>query len=137
MFQSTARRAGLVGIGLCLLGILVTGCFLLPNQPPVADFSAIFGVVEGDDLIVDLDARTSSDPDGDAITTYMWVIDDDDATILSPLAVSKTVTQPILRVAFADRYPHEMQILVIDERGAASEPIQHTVTIPSTVSPTQ
>ena len=121
-----------------LVGIL-SGCFLFPNRPPVASFTVIYDVTE-DPMVVDLDARLSSDPDGDAIATYMWNFGNanDDVEILTPLAYTGSVSVPVLRVRYPDEGVREAQLLVVDERGKMSEPVVQTVTLPhiSTVEPT-
>ncbi|MFC2079756.1 PKD domain-containing protein [Candidatus Bipolaricaulota bacterium] len=112
----------------CLIGVL-TGCFLLPNRPPDASLVVLYNVVE-DALVVDLDASTSSDPDGDAITSYMWTFGDN-VDILTPLAYSQAVNVSILRVRYPDEGEFAIQLLVIDERGAASDPVTRTITLPN------
>lgn len=58
---------------LCLflvLSLLLTGCFLMPNIPPVAQFQTI--PTGGDaPLTIQCDAETSYDPDGH-IVSYTW-----------------------------------------------------------------
>jgi hypothetical protein len=117
-----------------LLGAVIgtlSGCFLFPNRPPVASFTVIYNVTE-DPMVVDLDATASSDPDGDAITAYLWKFgnQDDDVEILTPLEYTKQVSVPVLRVRYPDEGTREAQLLVIDERGAASEPVVRTITLP-------
>ena len=129
MLKSSVRRAGLAAL---LLGFLVaplTGCFLLPNRPPVASFVVYYNVDVEDGMVVDLDASTSADPDGDAITSYMWTFGDD-VDILTPLDFSKTVTVPVLRVRYPDSREYTIQLLVIDERGAASDLVTQTIMLP-------
>ncbi len=115
--------AGLV----VLLGTLalVAGCFLL-SRPPTASFVVVYNVTE-DPLVVDLDASSSSDPDGDAIAAYMWTFGDD-AEILTPLDYSKLVTVPILRVRYPVEGEYTIQLFVRDERGLTSK-TGHEVTI--------
>ncbi len=129
MLKSSTRRTGLVTLLLCCLAASLTGCFLFPNQPPVASFVVVYNVVE-DAMVVDLDATTSSDPDGDAIASYMWTFGDD-VDILTPLHLSKTVTVPVLRVRYPDSYEYTIQLLVIDERGAASDPVTQLIILPN------
>ena len=81
-------------------------------------------------MVVDLDARTSSDPDGDAITSYMWTFGDHLVTILSPLAETATVDFAVLRVRYPDEGEYTIQLLVIDERGAMSNPVTQQITLP-------
>ncbi len=129
MLKSSARRAGLAALLLGFLAASLSGCFLLPNRPPVASFVVIYNVTE-EAMVVDLDARTSTDPDGDAITSYMWTFGDHLVTILSPLAETATVNSPVLRVQYPNEGEFTIQLLVIDERGAASDPITQTITLP-------
>lgn len=136
MLKSSVRRVCLATLLFCYLIGTLAGCFLLPNRPPVASFVVIYNVAE-EVMVVDLDARTSSDPDGDTITTYMWAFDDD-VVIISPQAFSATVNHPVLRVRFPDEGEYDIQLLVIDERGAASEVITQTIMLPViVVDPTQ
>lgn len=117
------RISGLV----VLLGTvtLVAGCFLL-SRPPTASFVVTPNVTE-DPLVVDLDASSSSDPDGDAIVAYMWTFGDD-VTILTPLEFSKQVIVPVLRVRYPLEGEYTIQLFVRDERGVDSE-VGHTETI--------
>jgi len=130
MMKSSAWRAGLAALFLCCLIGALAGCFLLPNRPPVASFEVEYDVDLGDVLVVDLDATTSSDPDGDAITTYMWTFGDD-VDIITPLDFSKSVNVPVLRVRYPDEQEERLiQLLVIDERGAPSDPVTQQITLP-------
>ena len=115
-----------------VLGLLVAtaGCFLLPNRPPVASFVVNYDV-EVDPMIVELDARSSSDPDDDAITTYMWIFGED-VIIPDPLASSKSTNEPLILVRYPAEGTYNVQLLVIDERGAASDvPAYGTVVLPN------
>jgi len=96
----------------------------------------IYNVTE-DPMVVDLDASLSSDPNEDAIVSYMWVIDDD-VSFIDPLASSKTVPTPVLQVRFPDEGEYVIQLLVVDETGAMSPPVSQTITLPViVVEPTQ
>jgi PKD repeat protein len=117
-----------------VLALGVLGCLLLAGcelfqQPPVASFVVDYDVDLTDPMVVDLNASASSDPNGDAITAYMWTFGDD-VTILTPLDTTKTVTVPVLRV----RYPHQetypVQLLVRNELGETSTIVSGTVTLP-------
>jgi len=110
--------------------VLATGCFLLPNRAPVASF-VIHYDIEADPMIVELDAQSSSDPDGDAITTYMWTFGSDDVVIPEPLASSKTVNTPVLLARYPFEGTYAVQLLVIDARGLASEVAHGTVVLPN------
>ncbi len=121
------RIAATIALGGVLA--LVAGCFLL-SRPPTASFVVLYNVTE-DPLVVDLDASASSDPDGDAIAAYLWTFGDD-VEILTPLAYSRLVTVPVLRV----RYPFEgefaITLFVRDERGLTSEAGQtETILLPN------
>ena len=129
MLKSSAWRKYLAALCLCCLAAALTGCFLLPNRPPVASFVVLYNV-EADVLIVDLDASTSSDPDGDAITSYMWTFGDN-VEIVTPLDYSKTVDVPLMRVRYPEENSYQIQLLVIDERGAASAPATQQITLPN------
>jgi len=81
-------------------------------------------------MVVDLDATTSSDPDGDAIASYMWTFGDD-VEILTPLAESATVYVPVIRVRYPDEQEgRRIQLLVTDEHGEQSDVIEQTITLP-------
>lgn len=66
-------RAGLVA-GLCLAMAFLWGCFLLPNDPPVASFTAT-PTAGGTSLAVSFDASGSYDPDG-SLVSYRWTFGD-------------------------------------------------------------
>ena len=131
MMKWFAWRAWLAALFLCCLLGAVVGCFLLPNLPPVASFVVVYNVTE-DPMVVDLDASTSSDPDGDAIASYSWTFGDD-VDILTPLAESKTVYVPVIRVRYPDEQEGRLiQLLVTDddEHPEQSERIEQTITLP-------
>jgi len=114
-------RAALATLFVLAALVLVTGCFLLPNRAPTAAFVVNYRVTP-DPLIVELDASTSSDPDGDAIASYLWTFGEVGADVLTPLvAYSGVAHVPVILVRFPEEGIHEVELLVIDERGAASE----------------
>jgi len=122
---------------LCGIVLIITGCFLLSNRPPVGSFVVHYNVTD-DVLVVDLDASTSSDPDGDAITTYMWNFGDPDTQIITPLTISAAVNVDVLRVRYPDENTYTIELVVVDERGAPSEPVNQTIALPAiVVEPTQ
>jgi hypothetical protein len=138
MLKRSRLRPAMVVV--LLFGIIggVSGCFLFPNQPPIASFVVTYDVDPEDSLVVELDATPSSDPNGDAITTYMWTFGDD-VTILTPLDFSKTVNVPVLTIRYPDESeaPRTVQLLVIDERGAVSDPVSQDIIVPNvSVEPT-
>jgi PKD repeat protein len=59
---------------LCVAVALLTGCFLLPNDPPVASFTATPSD-GGAPLAVSFDASESYDPDG-MVSSYRWSFGD-------------------------------------------------------------
>jgi hypothetical protein len=129
--EANMNRARWIAGFVALLGtlVLVAGCFLL-SRPPTASFVVVFNVTE-DPLVVDLDASSSSDPDGDAIAAYMWTFGDD-VEILTPLEYSKLVTVPILRVRYPVEDEYTIQLFVRDERGLTSEAgHEETILLPS------
>ncbi len=135
MMKRFVWRAGVGVLSVVGLLALLTACSLFP-QPPVANFVVIYNVTE-DPMVVDLDASLSSDPNEDAIVSYMWVIDDD-VSFIDPLANSKTVPTPVLQVRFPDEGEYVIQLLVVDETGAMSPPVSQTITLPViVVEPTQ
>ena len=118
---------GLVGL-LGTLG-LVAGCFLL-SRPPTASFVVNYNVT-ADPLVVDLDASSSSDPDGDAIAEYLWAFGDD-VDILTPLAYSRSVAVPVLRVRYPVEGEYTILLFVRDERGKTSQAGQtETIVLPN------
>ena len=130
------RRTGLAILILSLVA-LAGGCFLFPNRPPEAVIVIDYNVDPEAPTVVDLNASASTDPDGDAIVTYMWTFGED-VTILTPLDLTKTVDVPVLRVRYPVEGTYAVQLLVRDERGAVSAPITGTVILPHIpVEPTE
>jgi hypothetical protein len=127
MTRRFARRAALAALSVGGLVVLLTACSLIP-QPPVASFVVEYNVT-ADVMVVDLNASSSSDPNEDAIVSYMWAFDDD-VDIIAPLDFSKTVSTPVLQVRFPDEGEYVIQLLVIDESGAMSAPVIQTITLP-------
>lgn len=132
MLKSSVRRAGLAALLLSFLVAPLTGCFLLPNRPPVASFVVNYNTTE-DPLVVELDASSSSDPDGDVIVTYMWAFitdDPDGPEIIEPAAFSAVRSTCMLLLRYPAEDVSQIQLLVIDERGAMSDPVTQPVTVP-------
>jgi hypothetical protein len=124
------KRLPLV-LAACLLACAaLSGCFLFPNRPPVAVVVVHYNIDETDPMVVELDASASTDPDGNAITAYMWTFSDD-FTIIEPLAFSTVVAYPRLRVRCPNEGQYTLELLVVDDQGLASDsPTGVTVTVP-------
>jgi hypothetical protein len=109
---------------------LVAGCFLFANRPPVAGVVVRYNVDETDPMVVELDASTSTDPDGDAIVAYSWIFSDN-LTVITPSAFTTTVNYPRLRVRCPLEGQYTATVVVRDERGSSSEPLNGIlVTVP-------
>ena len=135
MLKSSVRRVGIAALSVGFLLATLTACSLFP-QPPVASFVVEYNTT-ADAMVVDLDASSSSDPNEDAIVSYMWAFDDD-VNITSPLDHSKTLPTPLLQVRFPDEGEYVIQLLVVDETGAMSAPVSQTIMLPViVVDPTQ
>jgi len=129
------KRKGLVLVAVAC-AVMLGGCFLFQNRPPDAAFVVIYDVDPEDPMVVDLDATSSSDPDGDAIVEYSWTFGDDVA-ILTPLDVSKRVETPILRIRYPVEGTYNVSLLVRDALGNPSEIVSGTVIVPNVpVGPT-
>jgi hypothetical protein len=126
------RARWIVGlIALVLTSGLIAGCALF-DRPPTAAFVVVYDVT-ADPLVVDLDASSSTDPNDDAIAEYLWTFGDD-AEILTPLAYSKLVTVPILRVRYPTQGEYTITLFVRDERGTISKAGHaETIVLPNTV----
>ncbi|TFH11785.1 MAG: hypothetical protein E4H08_00440 [Candidatus Atribacteria bacterium] len=139
MLKSLLRRSAVAG---CVVGLsiaLLTGCSLFP-QPPVASFVINYNTTS-DPLLVVLDASASVDPDGGAIITYMWAFltaDPEGPEILDPLAFSAVRSTPNLQIRYPAEDSSTIQLVVVDESGAMSEPLIKQITVPNVeVGPTQ
>jgi len=131
------RRKGFYLLVALACAALAGGCFLLPNRPPEASFVVTYGVDPADPMLVELDARASSDPDDDPIIEYLWTFGDD-VTIVTPLEVSKLVTVPVLQIRYVTQGSYSVTLLVRDDQGNSSMPVSGTVTVPNVpVGPTQ
>jgi len=130
MLKRFVRRGTLAALSVGALMILLTACSLFP-QPPVASFVVEYNVT-ADVMVVDLNATTSSDPNEDAIVSYMWAFDDD-IDIIAPLDYSKTLPTPLLQVRFPDEGEYSITLLVVDASGSASAPVTQTITLPAIV----
>lgn len=135
MLKLSVRRAGVAALSVGLLLATLTACSLFP-QPPVASFVVEYNVT-ADAMVVNLNATGSSDPNDDAIVSYMWAFDDD-VDIVAPLDYSKTLPTPLLQVRFPDEGEYVIQLLVVDATGAMSVPVIQTIMLPViVVDPTQ
>ena len=124
------NRWRLAALAILLLAVIgIGGCFLFPNHPPVASFTAEYNTDPHDSLVVLLDASGSTDQDGDSIASYMWTFGDD-VTIITPLEHSKTVTVPILTVKYPVEDTYTLTLVVVDSRGAMSDPITADMEVP-------
>lgn len=133
-----SKRRGVLVVLLSLLVLaLISGCFLFPNRPPTAVFVVNYNVDEEDPMVVELDASASTDPDGDPIVDYLWTFGDD-VTILTPLAYTKLVQTPTLRVRYPHEGEYEVVLVVRDDKGASSDPAVGDVILPDIpVAPTE
>lgn len=132
MMKVSTWRASLAALFVCCLIGTLAGCFLLPNRPPVSVFVVNYNTTE-DPLVVELDASSSSDPDNDAIVTYMWAFitdDPDGPEIIAPLAFSAVRSTPTLLLRYPAEEVSQVQLVVVDERGAMSEPVIQQITVP-------
>jgi hypothetical protein len=125
----------------------LTGCTYLFNQPPVAVFDPQFPEIEGEPLVVVLDASGSYDPDGDPIVEYNWAVSKEGGDIGDGLVpyepegwTTTRVTEPILTVRFPAQGTYTVTLLVRSEHGGtlgSSEVVSHTFVLPNEqVSPT-
>lgn len=121
---------GLLVLALIFGALHLSGCFLLPNRPPEAAFTVIYGVDPADPLVVELDASVSSDPDGDAIVAYSWVFGDD-VTMLAPLEYTASVQTPVFRVRYPFEGTYSLTLVVRDEQGKSSTPVSKSITLPN------
>ncbi|HHE51675.1 MAG TPA: PKD domain-containing protein, partial [Candidatus Acetothermia bacterium] len=81
-----------------------------------------------DPLVVQLDASGSTDPDGDDIASYRWSFGDD--VTITPLDYSKTVSVPILTVRYPVEGKFTLTLVVVDSRGAMSDPVTADMEVP-------
>ncbi|HDL86139.1 MAG TPA: hypothetical protein ENH11_07445 [Candidatus Acetothermia bacterium] len=129
------NRWRLVALGVLLFAVAgVGGCFLFPNHPPVASFTVSRGVDlsnPNDQLVVILDASGSTDPDGDDIVSYMWALEEDGVTVIAPQGTTMTVSNSILTVKYpVETTPSKVELVVVDSKGAMSDPVSQTITVP-------
>jgi hypothetical protein len=116
-------------LALGVLGLaLLAGCALFP-QPPVASFIVAYNVDLADPMVVDLDARGSSDPAGRAITLYQWTFGED-VTVLTPLSTGEGVAVSVLKVKYPLEDTYTVTLVVTNELGKMSVPVTGTVTLP-------
>jgi hypothetical protein len=125
------RKRIVLALAVCwVVCVGLSGCFLFPNRPPVAAVVVHYNIDATDPMVVELDASGSADPDGNAITAYMWTFSDN-FTILEPLAFSTVVAYPKLLVRCPSEGQYTLELLVVDDQGLASDsPAGVTVTVP-------
>jgi len=125
-------RWRLIFLGLLLLAVVgVGGCFLFPNHPPVASFTAEFGTDTQDPLVVVLDASGSTDPDGDDIVSYMWSFGHKEVDFIHPAAYSsRTVSVPSITIRCPFEGKYQVTLTVVDSRGAMSDPVTAQMQVP-------
>jgi hypothetical protein len=107
----------------------LSGCFLFPNQSPVAAFAPVYNVNPEDPMVVNLDASSSADPDGDVIAQYMWAFSDDLAPV-EPLVYSLVVDHAVVVVRCPNEGTYTATLVVYDEHGKASAPAIGTIIVP-------
>ena len=130
--RSAAMRKRIVlALAVCwVLCVGLSGCFLFPNRPPVAAVVVHYNIDATDLMVVELDASGSADPDGNAITAYMWTFSDN-FTILEPLAFSTVVAYPNLLVRCPSEGQYMLGLVVVDDQGLSSDPLAGiAVTVP-------
>ncbi|MEW6681846.1 MAG: HYR domain-containing protein [Nitrospirota bacterium] len=98
------------------------------NQPPIANAGSdqTIELSSPDGAAVTLDGSASSDPDGDAITTYTWTTPF--GTVSGP--------SPFLDLVGLPLGTYDVTLTVTDARGATSAPDQVTVIVQDTTPPT-
>ncbi len=135
------RRTRFVGVALVLaLAFVVSGCGLF-NQPPNAEFVVSYNPDTDDPLWVTFDARGSLDPDGDAITAYLWVfgVTEGGPGVVFPQEgyLTRLVTDPVITVHYPLQGTYHVTLAVRDEHGAMSQTVFHDMTLPHVpVAPT-
>lgn len=129
------KRWRFVAISMMLASMLVAGgCFLFPNNPPIASFTVTRGEDAsnpGDQLVVMLDASGSTDPDGDEIISYMWTLGDDGVTLVNPLETTMTVYEKVITVKYQVEVSDiDVTLVVVDARNGMSDPVTQTISVP-------
>ena len=129
------NRWRLMSLAVLLVAVIaVGGCFLFPNNRPVASFTVARGgdlSNPNDQLVVILDASGSTDPDGDKIVSYMWALKEDGVTVIAPLDSSKTLTYPVLTVKYQVQVNSSpVELVVVDSRGGMSNPVSQDIQVP-------
>ena len=134
-------RTRFAGTALVLVFALVLfGCGLI-NQPPNAEFVVGYNPDLVDPLWVTFDARGSLDPDGDAITAYLWVfgLAEGGPGVVFPQEgyMTRLVTDPVITVHYPLQGTYRVTLAVRDEHGAMSLTVFHDITLPHVpVAPT-
>lgn len=89
-------------------GVAFTGCMAPPNRPPVLVFTVEPRSGQAP-LLLRMEAASSHDPDGDAITSYIWEIDG-----------GAIGWAPAAEHVIAAQGEHRVRIMVTDEHGECS-----------------
>ena len=123
------------------------GCDLLfVDHPPMAVFEVVYNPVEGQPLVVTLDASMSYDEDGDPMTAYLWAVsklggDIGEGVEYYPQGwITDTVTDPTITIRFPveGTYTVELQVRSVhlgEETG--SDIVMEDVIVPDVpMSPT-
>jgi PKD repeat protein len=125
------NRRVLVFLLLLVAGLIIGGCALFRNQPPVASFTIRYNEVPGKLLAVVLNASGSTDPEGDAIVAYMWTFGDE-VDFIQPLGWStRTVFVPEIIVEYPVEGSYPVTLAVRDEKGNVSLTVSGMVVVPS------
>ena len=126
------NRWRLMSLAVLLVAVIaVGGCFLFPNNRPVASFTVEYGTDTQDPLVVVLDASESTDPDNDEIVKYMWGFGDDQVDFIEPASYgSRTVYVPSITIRFPLQGDYDVTLVVVDSRGGMSHPVTEKITVP-------
>ena len=124
------NRRVVVFLFLLAAGLIVGGCALFRNQPPVASFVIRYNEISGKPLAVVLDATGSTDPEEDAIVAYMWTFGDE-VDFIQPLGWStRTVFVPEIIIEYPVEGPYPVTLAVRDEKGNVSSTVSGVVVVP-------
>lgn len=141
------RRKGLIAWFTVLILGAAAGCDLLfVDHPPVAVFDVLYNPVEGEPLVVTLDASASYDEDGDPVVAYLWVVtkvggDIGDGVEYYPLGwTTDYVIDDVITIEFPVEGTYTLQLQVRSSRDGvvtSSEIVARDVIVPNVpVAPT-